>query len=205
MVIISENKARILTHFRSNYFRYAVIYVIGTFFVLLFLNIYSLETSQKLFYNSKKETMIEKCITASTRISNLEVITKSSVSEAISDLTGQKTTRIIVTDDYGVAIYDTIDDDSAAGKYILLPELVTAMEGNDVFCWSYDDGVMQSRSATPITSKGILVGCVYMAESDATQGALIQSLRQNIFVLSLALELAVIIFSLSFSRACKTS
>ncbi len=143
--------------------------------------------------------MIEKCITASTRIAKLEAITRTSVADAIADLGGQNTTRIIVTDDSGVIICDSTEGNSTTGKYFLLPELVTAMDGNDVFCWNYDNGVMQSRSATPIISQGILLGCVYMAESDATQGGLIQSLRQSIFVISLALELAVILFSLSFS------
>ena len=79
---------------------------------------------------------------------------------------------------------------------MILPEIVQALESNDVFSWNYQDGAMQSRAATPITSYDTLIGCVYMMEYDAEQGALIQTLQKNTFYISLILEICVTIFAI---------
>ena len=58
---------------------------------------------------------------------------------------------------------------------------------------------MQSYASTPIVSYGTVIGCVYMMELDTEQGALIQTLQNNTFSISLVLEVAVIIFAVFFS------
>lgn len=199
MAIISENKPRVPIQYKSSQFRYAITYVIITFFVLLFLNIYSAKVSQKLFYNSKETSMIEKCLLTSASISDLEILNSTTVSNAVSQMDSLKVTRLIITDQNGIAIYDSVSENSSAGKYTLLPEIVRALKGNRVFSWLYHDGAMASKAATPIFSYGTLIGCVYMMEYDIQQGALIQSLQKNTFIITLILELAVIIFALIFS------
>ena len=76
-----------------------------------------------------------------------------------------------------------------------------ALDGNDVFSWEYQDGAMQSRAATPIMSYDTIVGCVYMMEYDAAQGALIQTLQKNTFYISLILEICVTVFAIFFSNS----
>lgn len=174
-------------------------YAVITFIVLLFLNIYCSKTSQELFYKSKESSMIERCQLTSAEIAGLEVINRSTVTNAISKIGSLRATRIIITDHNGVAVYDSNEADPATGKHIILPEITKAMEGNDVFSWSYHDGIMQSYAATPVMSYGTLLGCVYMMEYDTEQGALIDSLQRNILWITLVLEFAVIIFSLAFS------
>ena len=151
-------------------FRYALVYVCITFVVLLFLNIYCSGASQRLFYQSKEASMVEKCQLASADIAKLEVLNTTNVSKAINSMEGLRVTRLLVTDQAGVVLYDSYSADSALGSYGLLPEVVQAMEGtngNDVFFWQYHDGIMLSRVATPIVSFGRIMGCVYMMEADA--------------------------------------
>ena len=83
---------------------------------------------------------------------------------------------------------------------MMLPEIIQALDGYDVFSWNYHDGAMQSRAATPIYSYGTLIGCVYMMEYDTAQGTLIKSLQNTILRITIILELAVILFSLTFSK-----
>lgn len=183
-------------------FRYALVYVCITFVVLLFLNIYCSGTSQRLFYQSKEAAMVEKCQLASADIGSLEVINTANVSKAVNSMEGLRVTRLLVTNHAGVVVYDSHYADSALGSYALLPEVVKAMEGtsgNDVFSWDYRDGIMLSRVAVPIVSYGKIVGCVYMMDADAEQGAVIKSLQQNVFYITLVLELVVILFSLFFA------
>lgn len=201
MAITSENNFKDRIHYRSTQFRYALTYVIVTFVVLLFLNIYSFEISQELFFNSKESSMVERCLLTATEISELDVMNGTTVAEAVSSIENPRVTRMIITDQRGLAIYDSAGQTSAVGKYVLLPEVVLALEGNDVFSGNYQSGALQSRAATPIYSYGTLIGSVYMMEYDAEQGALIQSLQKNTMTITLILEIAVIVFSLAFSRA----
>ena len=200
MVIISENEKRATPRYGSTLIQYAIIYVIVTLIVLVFLNIYSSGTSQKLFYQNKEVSMIEKCQLAAAEIANLEVLNPSTASTAVSQMGALRVTRLIITNQSGLTMYDSLGE-SSPSTYVLLPEVVSAMEGNDVFHWEYHDGAMQSHAATPVYSYGTLIGCVYMMEYDVNQGTLIQSLQSNVFTITLVLELAIIIFSIIFAIA----
>ncbi len=194
----NEHKGR---QYRSAQFRYALIYTCITFAVLLFLNVYTSGTSQKLFYQSKEASMIEKCLLASSDISNLDVLNPSTAASAVNAMESLRVSRLIITNQSGIAVYDSLTEDSCVGSYVLLPEVIRAMDGYNVFSWHYHDGAMQSRAATPVLYYGTLVGSVYMMEYDTQQGALIQSLQSNILSITLVLELVVIIFSIAFSSA----
>ncbi len=149
--------------------------------------------------------MIEKCQLASDEIGTLEVLNTTTVSGIVGQMESLKTTRLLVTDQWGVALYDS--SDKLVGNYTLLPEIVQSLrvsqaapEGYDVFSWSYHDGAMDSRAATPIISYGSVVGCVYMTDYDTAQGALIHSLQINVLRITLLLEFLIILFSIIFSH-----
>ena len=197
MVITSESKKSAYRGYGNTQFQYAMIYVIITFVVLLLLNIYCSNISQSLFHQSKESAMIEKCQLAADEIATLEVLNSSTVSGIISQMESLKSSRMIVTDQTGVALYDSRG--AAVGTYVLLPEILTAIHGNDVFSSIYHDGVMDSRAATPIDYFGTIVGCVYMTEYDPTQGALIMNLQRTILQITLWLEIAVVAYSLIFA------
>ena len=182
-------------------------YVLITFFVLLFLNIYCFNASSELFYQNKKTAMLDKCQLAAEEISQLDVMNKDAISQVFDTLNtqddtaeaGLKMTRIIVVDNMGHAIYDSTEQ--AVGSYCIFPEIITAMDGNDVFFWQYQDSAMLSRAAIPVTYYGSIVGCVYMTEHDTHQGALLHSLQVNVFQITLVLEIFVLLFSLAFYKA----
>lgn len=173
-------------------------YVAITFVVLVFLNIYCSAASQKLFYQSKESSMIEKAQLAATEVASLEVLNPANASAIVAQMSSLKVTRLIITDQSGLVVYDS-DPVSTVGKYALLPQIVKAVEGNDVFTWSYHDGGMRSEAATPVVSYDMIIGCVYMMEYDTEQGALIHSLQNNILRITIVLELAVLVFSMLFS------
>lgn len=175
-----------------------MIYVLITFFVLLFLNLYSAQLSQEAFRQSKKAAMTEKCQFAADEIAKLEIISAATISEALSQMDSLKATRVLVTDQHGLTLYDSTG--SNTGTFALLPEIVRSMDGMDVVTWQYHDGIIQTHAATPILYYGTIVGCVYMTDLDPDQGALIQSLQTNILRITLVLELIVIVFSLAFSK-----
>lgn len=173
-------------------------YVVITFVVLLVLNVYCSIACQNLFYESKKSSMIEKCLLASDEISTLEVLNASTVSAVMGQIESLKVTRLLVTDQAGCALYDS--NSSAVGSYALFPEILSALDGNDVCSWRYRNGTIDSRAATPVFYYGTIVGCVYMTDYDTTQGALIQSLQRTILGITLLLEIVVLVFSVAFSN-----
>jgi len=180
-------------------------YVLITFAVLLFLNIYCSDATQDLFSQSKKDAVIEKCLMASEEISRLEVLNADTIAETLESMVSLKFTRLLVTDITGNAIYDSAAQ--ALSQYVLLPEVVDALAGNDVFFWEYAGGVTKSHAACPILSHGITVGSVYLMEYDTEQGKLIQTLQRNVLQITILLELFVMLFSLlyatRFSRRLK--
>lgn len=145
--------------------------------------------------------MIERCHLAAAEIQSLDVINATTVSKAVQNMGSLRVTRMIVTDSNGIAIYDSLLENSFLGNHVLLPEIIKAMDGYDVFSWNYEDGTMFSRAAAPIISYGTLLGCVYMTEYDIAQGAMIASLQKDILTITICLELAVILIALLISKA----
>lgn len=145
--------------------------------------------------------MIEKCLLTSSELGNLEIISASTIAKTVSNIGSMKVSRLIITDESGFSLYDSFAEASSVGKYVLLPEIVQALQMNDVFTWSYCDGAMQSKAATPILSYGTLVGCVYITEYDTQLGLLIQKLQNNTLIITVVLEILLVIFSLVFSKA----
>jgi len=143
----------------------------------------------------------EKCQLIAAEIADLEIINEVSVRRAISEIDNTRVTRLIITDRSGLAIFDSNSSSTAIGKYALLPEIIQALKLSKVFTCSYQNGILQSKAASPIVSYGLLVGSVYAMEYDTNQGALLGSLQNNILIITIILEVAVILFSLSFSAA----
>ena len=180
-----------------------MIYVVITFVFLLFLNIYTAQVGEKLFCQNKKSPLLEKAQLAASEIADLEVLNRSTAESVVSQMGSLRVTRLLITDQNGKAVYDSLEDNIAVGNYVLFPEVYQALKGNDVFSWDfqYREGAMTSKAATPVVSYGTLIGCVYMMEYDTTQGALFSSLKKTTAGLSIVLELVVLCFSLAFSRA----
>lgn len=145
--------------------------------------------------------MLERCQLVAVEISELDVLNHSTVSKAINTLGNLRVSRIVVTDKSGLGIYDSLPQMEAIGKYVMLPEVVEALRGNDVFSWQYEKASMLSRAACPIVNGNTIVGSVYIVEYDIQQGAVMQYQQRSTLTVTIILEALLIIFSLVFSRA----
>ena len=183
----------------SNQIRYAAVYIVLTFLVLLFLNFYTSETSQQVFYRSKHTAMMDKILMVSSAVGEQEVLNTDTAASAIAPLGNLKVARLIVTDDAGRMVYDSREG-MEQNTLCLFPEVVQALRGNDVIAIDYHDGVMVSRAAAPILSRNALTGCAYILEYDAEQGQLIRMLQNNILTITVLLIAVIVIFSLINAR-----
>ena len=173
-------------------------YVVITLIVLILLNIYCSITCQQLYYQGKRDSMIEKCLLISDEIATLDVLNNTSIATIVGQMESLKVTRLIVTDQSAKVLYDSANE--ALGHYSLLPEILTAIKGNDVCCWNYRDGTTNTRAATPVVYYGTIVGSVYMDEFETTQGAMIQSLQKTVLQITFLLEIVVMLFSFAFAN-----
>ena len=172
-------------------------YVAVTLAVLVFLNLYCSTISKRLIYRSKEHSLVEKCHLAADELGTLEELDAFAISKILGKMESLTVTRLIVTDPGCAALYDSAL--TAAGQRILLPEVLQALEGEDVFNGDYQKGVVICRAATPITHGGKRIGCVYMTEYDPVRGALVRSLQIHVFQITAVLEVFVLLFALIYS------
>ena len=172
-------------------------YVAVTLAVLVFLNLYCSAISKRLIYRSKEHSLVEKCHLAADELGTLEELDAFAISQILGKMESLTVTRLIVTDPGCAALYDSAL--TAAGQRILLPEVLQALEGEDVFNGDYQKGVVICRAATPITHGGKRIGCVYMTEYDPVRGALVRRLQIHVFQITALLEVFVLLFALIYS------
>lgn len=198
MVIILE-KIKSRWRFGRTQYRYAVIYIIITLVFLVILNVYCAQVCQRIIFQGKETTTISKLLFVAEELGKLDSLSVSSVSDAVESISSLNINCITVTDQDGTVIFCSdgcfVVDEAVGSSY-----LFQAMEGYDVFAWSYGGGVIRTEAAVPVISNGVTVGCVYSMETDTAQGALIASLQSTIMIITCVLELVVIAFSLMFAK-----
>ena len=171
----------------------AATFALFTFILILILNIYPILVSRDMVFATKESAMTAQSSVISSSLSALEVLTEDSVKQVMAILDVTDVTRIIITDEAGLILYDTSEDSDSSGRYALLSEVATALKGDVRFYSAYADGVFTSRSATPVVSGGTVIGAVYLYEYDANQGQIIRGLQRNIMQISVIFALAGII------------
>ena len=185
--------------FRSSQLRYAVAYILLTAVVLLFLNIYTSTKMRTMIFGAQQQSLEDKAQLVTTALLQLDDLSASKTEQAINSLDDLRTTRTVVTDAFGMAVYDSMETGNAEGKLLLFPEIVNALYGNDTFYCVYSDGAIESRIAVPLVKNGITIGIVYLMQYDTAQGALISALQTNVLRITAALEAGVILISIAFS------
>lgn len=197
MGTISRHSVKL--HWRSSQLRYAVAYILVTTAVLVFLNIYASVSMRRMIFSSQRDSMKEKATLMSATLLQSDDLTAAKAESAVHSLGDLRTTRTVVTDAGGTALYDSLEQGS--GKLLLFPEIVEALENTDVFFCRYRSGAVESRVAMPLVRAGKILGAVYLMTYDTDQGGLIHALQTNFLRVSVALEIAVIVYSLFFSSA----
>lgn len=174
-------------------------YVFLTSMLLIFLNVYSSNTTRDMIYKSKQASVLDKATLITSSFSGMDTLTTANTSQVISVLGELNVARVSITDAEGKVLYDSLDKRSAVGQYLLLPQVIQALSGQDVFYCRYGKWQVESCAAVPIMAYGTAVGCVYIADVDLQQGALIQALERNVLRISFAVEIILILASLIFA------
>ena len=194
------DKGAQLFKFRSLQTKVALSYIVVIAGVLILLNTYPVLVSQDLVFKSKQASLQSQAAVMASALAVSETLTAEGVEQAMNLLDDMSLTRIIVTDGYGLILYDTAEGEDTLYRYALFGEIASALHGNDIFRSEYRDSSFRSRAAAPIVARGMNIGAVYLYENDAEQGALLLGVQSNLRNISIVICAMVLVLSAFFSR-----
>ncbi len=185
----------------------AATFTLFTVVLLLILNIYPILVSRDTVFATKESAIRSQSAVISSSLSALELLTEDNVEQVMDILDVTAVTRTIITDQTGLILYDTADENDSAGRYALLTEISVALGGNAKFSFAYSGGVFISRAATPVVSGGSIIGSVYLYDYDDGQGQIIRGLQRNLMNISVLFSavgiLVIMIIATTLTRRIK--
>ena len=182
-------------------FKFALGFLILIAGLLVMLNTYPTLVTRDLVFASKKASLENQASVISSTLSTSEKLTGDLVSKAMEFIDLRSMTRVIVTNENALVLYDTARLDPATGRYALFSEIARALKG-DVVCRSvYDGSAFITHEAMPVISGGGIIGSVYLYEYDQTQAELITEIRSNLANITIILGIIALFLTLMFSRA----
>ena len=179
---------------------------VGIFFVFLavtiaLLNIYPTTSARDVVFSAKQGSLMNQTAVMASSLSALEKLSPEGVEQVMSLIGAGDYDRVLVTDQDGVVIYDSLVYGGILGSHHNAELLNRALSGHTVFSSRYTGKVFESTAAAPVMSFGTAIGAVYLYEKDAEQAELITSIQgrlRNISVIAGSVTLIVIII---FSKA----
>lgn len=186
---------------RSLRTKYVLTYLIIIAAVLVLLNTYPVLVSQDMVFKSKQTSLQSQASVMASALAGQEGLNGEGVSRVMEVLGDTGLSRVMVTDPFGVVLYDTDPRADSMGKYALLYEVAGALRGRDEFRSEYALGAFHSRAAVPVTYRGMTLGAVYVDELDAEQGRLLVGIQQTLRTISLIIVVVSVTLALIFSQA----
>ena len=179
--------------------KFALTYVALIVGLLLLLNTYPMMISRDLVFAAKQESLTSQALGVSQHLSG-GVLETEAIGASMGFLDVHNLDRIVVTDQAGLVLYDTVYGGKALEEHTWFRELSRAPLGYEVFFSAYSGGSFCSWVAVPIVSGDAVIGAVYLHESDLAQGALIEGIRRNLQNISMGIFVVALTISILFAR-----
>ena len=172
------------------------------FFVFLavtigMLNVYPTISARDIVFSAKQSSLMNQTAVMSASLSALEKLSPEGVEQVMELIGAGDYDRVVVTDQDGAVLYDTLNYAVPSGKPSGFDVVERALDGNWVFRSRYTGTSFESRAASPVVSYGAVIGAVYLYEKDTAQAELIRTIQirlRNLSILTGAVTLVVIIF-----------
>ena len=168
--------------------------------VLVLMNTYPLLVSEDLVFRAKHTALQASASAINTAVAGLEELTEENVAQAMEAVEIDGVSRAVVTDENGLALYDTREVGSAAGYYVFYTELVQALRGYSAVYSVYEEGAFRSSAAQPVLYRNQIIGAVYVYDDNTQQASLHKDLQNNLMRISVGIAILVVCVSLAFSR-----
>lgn len=151
---------------------------------------------------TKRGDMLRTANIVSSSLSGLQSLDSERIAAVMSLLDIYGEGRVFVTDTAGEVLFDSSEDSSLVGRFLVMPKLISALSGNDAFKCTYIDGAFESSAAVPITYRGEIFGAVYFYEYDAQQGELLLSMQRYLRYITILLSVFMLVVVFCFLLRC---
>jgi signal transduction histidine kinase len=169
--------------------------------LIAIVNTYPVLASRNLVFTSKEASLGSQASVMSSTLSALESLNEENVGQVMDLLDVTSLSRVIVTDDTGLVLYDTSSTAPSVGSFALFSEIARALGGEVVFYSRYTGDAFMSRSAIPVGSRGGIIGAVYLYEYDEDSAQLVQGLQSNLRNVSIIVAMLAVVMVLFSTRA----
>lgn len=167
--------------------------------LLLLLNTYPLLSSRDIVFSEKQSALVNRAAVVSSSLSLLDSLSADNTRQVMGLLDVNDLTRIMVTDNAGLVLYDTAAEENAVGHYALFSEISRALGGQTVFYSRFNMTAFVSRAAVPVRSGGRTIGAVYLCEYDGEQASLIVGIQHRLGTITVVIgviAMVLILFSI---------
>ena len=158
--------------------------------MLILINTYPLMVAQNLIIRSKQNDLMEKANLITMALSSVPSLSTqniASVMELIDVESGNGNERVLVVDETASVLFDSSIAKSFQSKYLVIPELSSALSGFDVFRCRYTGDAFNSRASVPIMQAEEVIGAVYIFENDIEQAVFLKNTQSDIKRFSFAI------------------
>ncbi len=169
--------------------------------LIIVVNTYPVIAGKNLVFSSKENSLGSQAAVMSSSLSALDILSSESVAQVMELLDVTSLSRVIVTDDRGLILYDTSSTNPSVGSFALFSELAQALGGNVVFYSRFTGEAFMSRAAIPVSSRGTIIGAVYLYEYDSGAAELVMGLKSNLRSVSIVIAALAIVMVLFSTRA----
>lgn len=181
--------------------KYVATYLMLVVVIVLVLNTYPLLMAQNVVFSTKEVSLKRQALTIASALAVSEVLTEDGVAQAMELLDDIQGTRVLVTDESGLILYDSSTLGKRTGDYAITAEVVKALRGEDVCRCEYRQGAFRTRVAVPAVYRGVTLGAVYLYEYDTEQAEVLQSIQSNLRYISVILCVVALVASMILSKA----
>lgn len=157
--------------------------------LLLLLNIYPYVSARDAVYQEKHRAMESQGSTLSSAIAGLDRPDRESISEILRLLDMQGYDRLTVYDVSGMQVYD---HRAGSGQSIPGEDIGLALSGKTVFRSALLEEGFSTSYIIPVSSKGVITGALYLHETDAERGKIIEDLQSQIRTVSVVISIATL-------------
>lgn len=185
-------------------FRISSAFILLLGVALVIINYYPVRLMREQVIAAKESEMTAAAVTLASALEGFSALTEENVFNAVRLLEVMRDRRVLVTNDGGVVIYDSLQTTAVVGRLAVFPEIIAALSGRDVFRCRYNETAFESCAAAPVTRAGAMAGAVYFYDYDTEQAALLRQTRSDLLRLSVVLTgvctAGIAVFMLTFNR-----
>ena len=196
-----EVKAGEVPFFHSLQGKYVATYLLLVVAIVLVLNTYPLIMAQNMVFSAKEASLKRQALAIGSALAVSEVLTEDGVTQAMELLDDMQGTRVLVTDESGLILYDSSTLEKRTGDYAITAEVVKALRGEDVCRSEYRQGAFRTRVAVPTVYRGVTLGAVYLYEYDTEQAEVLLSIQSTLRYISVVICVVALVAALILSKA----